>query len=96
MALDSLDVAERDTLLKALNIDMDSLMMKSVQDFRNLYHSDEASLTLHQHHKQRLVLNYKKIKDFMQRSQKRQGRGNSCLYLSREGNRLLDVYKGIS
>ena len=88
-ALDQMPFENRMKLLSALNIDHQSLIPKSEYDFKNESQSAFSAQTLQRYHQQRLVQNYRKLKEFMDKTQKRQGQGNS-LYLSKEGNRMLE------
>ena len=87
-ALEALHPDEKNNLLKALNIDPASLLPKNEVEFRNECSTAEAATTMHRYHHQRLLLNYQKIKDFMNETRKRHGMG-SCIYLSKEGSRLM-------
>ena len=81
---------ERRNLLNALNIDSQSLIPRTENDFRkeNPQQSVEASQTMHRYHHMRLMQSYQRIKEFMEKSQRRQGQGNP-LFISKEGSRLM-------
>ena len=55
-------------LLSALNIDQQSLIPKSEYDFKNESQSAFSAQTLQRYHQQRLVQNYRKLKEFMDKT----------------------------
>ena len=55
-------------LLSALNIDHQSLIPKSEYDFKNESQSAFSAQTLQRYHQQRLVQNYRKLKEFMDKT----------------------------
>lgn len=75
-------------MLNALNIDPSSLIPRTEADFKQSSTTAEAASTLYRYHMQRRLLNYKKVKDFMNKTRRRQGNG-SCIYLSKEGQSLM-------
>lgn len=79
---------EKSVLLNALNIDIQSLIPRTEAEFRKECQSVEIAQTLHRHHQSRLLLNFRKIKEYMKKTQRRQGHGNP-LFISKEASRLL-------
>ena len=87
--------SERKNILYALNIDASSLVPKTEQEFRAENDNAEQASALWRYHQQRLLLNFNKLRDFLKKTQKRRGQGN-CIYLSKEGSRLLEKGFGLS
>jgi len=72
-ALEAMPTSERVKILGALNIDHSSLAPKSEQECRRETSSDAEAIALFRHHQQRLVLNFRKISDFLKKTIKRRG-----------------------
>ena len=82
-------VQERLNLMTALNIDPQHLVMRKEEEFNRSCNNHDDAITMYNHHTQRLLLNFGKLRDYMRTSQKRRGQSN-CLYLSKERMSLLE------
>ena len=56
--LDRMNPYDRNNLLRALNIDADSLIPKSEHDFKNAGAEGDTAYALHKYHQQRLITNF--------------------------------------
>ena len=92
--IEALHPDEKNNILLVLNIDPASLQLKTEFEFKNECATAEAAMTMHRYHQQRLLLNYEKIKDFLNKTKRRAGMG-SCIYLTKEASRIIG-HQGIS
>ena len=87
-ALEAVHPEERADIFKALNIHPPDLQPISEKDILKLIEDRVVAFTKYKYHHDRRLMNYYKIKDFMDKTQRRNGNGR-CIYLSKEGSKLL-------